>query len=247
MQRRYPALQTISSLFKAFSILTIVAGLLPLVLAIAGGMGLLTMHVRYLFFGSWPVLAAAILQLFVALAVALFLWAFAELLACLVDIEYNTRLQSARSEDRPPLAAVQISKPPGVHSPSRGLESPPPHVTAVDRPAKAERDSGVSTSANLPATGAYKYTDSSVAKGGANETGTTSVADTLATSPKSEFANAKRGDSGHDARVAGARQMAGNDPAKSVSPKSPAHELDSIPKPKRPKRTFRSILHTTLW
>jgi hypothetical protein len=95
MTKRYPALQTISFLFKLLAIFTIVLGIIHLIGVILVTAQLITYQIDFLpaFVSTLPF---ALIPLFLSLLFALILWAFSELIICLVDIEYNTR-QSIRT------------------------------------------------------------------------------------------------------------------------------------------------------
>jgi hypothetical protein len=92
MEKRYPALHTISVLLKVISVLIIALSAIFLIISIMekGGM------IYFSDFESLPIIAllslpGSLFLFLVALIAALILWAYADLLVCLMDIEVNTR------------------------------------------------------------------------------------------------------------------------------------------------------------
>ncbi len=106
MGKRYPALQTISFLFKLVAIVIILAGVFHLIFVMFNSIEIVTYRVNSL--PEWlSTLPFALIPLFSSLLLALILWAFSELIICLVDIEYNTRQTSNQIQ---PIEQTQSDK-----------------------------------------------------------------------------------------------------------------------------------------
>jgi|PlaIllAssembly_1097288.scaffolds.fasta_scaffold375822_1 hypothetical protein len=90
MGKKYPALQTISFLFKLLASIVVIFGIIHIICVILVSAELIDYQIRYfpLLFSTFPF---AFIPLFLCLLISLILWAFSELIICLVDIEYNTR------------------------------------------------------------------------------------------------------------------------------------------------------------
>jgi len=94
MQKRYPALRAISLLLKFLSVIIIASGFILTFIILFRSSIPSTFLSRFLFISGsfWLTLGVVPLTLFSLLS-GLILWGIAELLICLVDIEYNTRSQ----------------------------------------------------------------------------------------------------------------------------------------------------------
>jgi hypothetical protein len=141
MRKKYPASQTISLLFKLISLALLIAAVLHILLIILSTGHAVTYRINYLS-TLWSTLPFALLPFFSLLFLALILWAFSELLVCLVDIEYNTR-RIAQNPDNPsraipndvpslPTRSTQIAQYPAPQ-PGFAAETAPNQATSLSR------------------------------------------------------------------------------------------------------------------
>jgi hypothetical protein len=108
MGKRYPALQTISFLFKLLALIVLLFGIIHIICVILVSADIITYQIHYLplFLSTLPY---AMIPLFICLLLALILWAFSELIICLVDIEYNTRQLTQKSVNESTVSQNNIS------------------------------------------------------------------------------------------------------------------------------------------
>ena len=111
MEKRYPALQTISVLLKILAIIVIVIGIFSLFSIIS--IGQLQIPSRLSQFLGTFLLSFGIMPTILLTSVSsLFLWGSSELLICFMDIEYNTREEfTTPSESEATINLNQESQP----------------------------------------------------------------------------------------------------------------------------------------
>jgi hypothetical protein len=109
VNKRYPVLEIISILLKILSVITFLAGIFLIIVVLFGddyfGLSKFLNHMVP-FFGSFLLTIGIIPIVLYSLLAALVFWGFAELINCIVAIEYNTRV--GLSKDKEP---VQIKDP----------------------------------------------------------------------------------------------------------------------------------------